>query len=406
MNVLIVSQFFWPESFRINDIANWLANRGYKVTVLTGKPNYPAGKYYPGYHFLNKAKERYGLVEIIRCPIIPRGKTKILLTLNYLSFAVFGTLFGLFYCNKPDVIFVFQTSPITAGLPAIFIKKIKKVPVLFWVQDLWPETLIAMNIIRTKFVITLVKKLVAFIYRNCNQILTTSLGYFPSIKNFNISEDQLHYLPQTAEDFYRPLNLPPNSKEEQLLPPGFRIIFSGNIGTAQSIETILNAANLLRNCTEIKWIFLGDGSKRDWLVREIKRKNLANTVFWLGSYPASDMPKFFSLANLLLVTLKKDPVFSVTIPAKIQSYLACGKPILAALEGEAKRIVEEAEAGYVANCDQPEDLARLAIKMKNLGHEGLLQLGKNARAFFEKNYERQTLMKQLEKLMLRTRKAS
>src|SRR3990167_7099402 len=318
MDILIISQYFWPESFRINDLAEGLIARGHRVTGLTGKPNYPDGTFYPGYHFFNKNKESYGAISIIRAPLFPRGKnSKIRLALNYISFAFFASIVGIFRCKKADVIFVYEPSPITVGLPAILFKKINKVPILFWVQDLWPESVVGVGAVTSKKILRWLEKLVRFIYKHCDYILTTSKSFFAPIKSLVVPDEKLHYFPQTAEDFFKPHHdLAP--EEEALLPKGFRIIFSGNIGIAQDVETILQAATLLRSHQAIKWIFLGDGSKRKWLEHEIKIRQLEKTVYCLGQYPILRMPRFFACADALLVTLRKNPVYAMTIPGKVQ----------------------------------------------------------------------------------------
>ncbi|EKD55424.1 MAG: hypothetical protein ACD_60C00009G0017 [uncultured bacterium] len=399
MNILIISQYFWPEMFRINDLAAGLVDRGHSVTVLTGKPNYPGGKFYPGYRFLNRNKEYFNKIQIIRSPVIPRGKSKIQLALNYLSFVFFASITAILKCKRPDVIFVYEPSPITVALPAIFYKKIKKVPILFWVQDLWPESVTAVGAVRSKKILAWLEKLVYFIYKRCDYILTTSKGYFEPIKRYQIAEEKLKFFPQTAETLYQPIENAAGLSEEKLLPQGFRIIFSGNIGVAQDVETIVKAALLLKNQKNIKWIFLGDGSKREWLQAEIKRFELEETVYWLGQHPVETMPRFFSCADALLVTLKKDPVFTLTIPAKIQSYLACAKPILASLDGEGKRVIEESSAGMVAGSGDSTSLADIVMKMYSLSLHDRVQMGLEGRAYFNKHFARDVLLQNLENWM-------
>lgn len=399
MNILIISQYFWPESFRINDLAEGLVERGHNVTVLTGKPNYPQGNFYPGYNFLNKNSESYGSIKIIRSPLIPRGKNRLQLSLNYLSFAFFASIVGVLRCKRPDVIFVFETSPITVAFPAIFLKKIKKVPILFWVQDLWPESVIAVGAIRSKRILKWLERLVNFIYKRCDYILTTSKAFFDSIKKYNVSQEKLKYFPQTCESFYQPIKNSTSLSEDKLLPKGFRIIFSGNIGIAQDVETILGAANLLKEHTEIKWIFLGDGSKRNWLQDEIKRCKLDETVYWLGHHSVESMPHFFACADAMLVILKKDPVYSLTIPGKIQSYLACAKPIIAALDGAGKQVIEEANAGLATHSGDPQSLASIAMNMYKLSANERMQMGINGRQYFDKYFQREILLQNLENWM-------
>ena len=399
MNVLIISQYFWPESFRINDLAEGLIERGHAVTVLTGKPNYPGGRFFNGYTFLNKSKEMYGNIRIIRSPLVPRGKNRFRLALNYLSFVVFASIVGVFKCKRPDVILVYEPSPITVALPAIFFKKIKKVPILFWVQDLWPESVVAVDGIRSRKILKALGKLVHFIYARCDYILTTSQAYFDSIRKYNVSELKLRYFPQTCEAFYQPIADSATTHEETMLPKGFRIIFSGNIGIAQDVENSLRAANLLKAYKDIKWIFLGDGSRRIWLQNEIERQGLNETVFWLGQHSAESMPRFFACADALLVTLKSDPVFSLTIPAKIQSYLACAKPIIAALEGEGKRVIEEANAGLTTTSGNSAALAEIVMNMYKLSAHKRVQMGLEGRKYFEEHFQRDILLQKLESWM-------
>lgn len=398
MNILIISQYFWPESFRINDLAEGLIERGHHVTVLTGKPNYPEGKFYKGYNFLNKNRETYGSINIIRSPLIPRGKNnKFQLALNYASFVFFASIVGIFKCQRPDVIFVYEPSPITVGIPAIIFKKIKKVPILFWVQDLWPESVIAVGATQSKRMLKHLEKLVRFIYHRCDYILTTSKSYFDPIKRFDVPDEKLRYFPQTAESLYQPIDF--SVPEETLLPRGFRIIFSGNIGIAQDIETILAAAVLLNTQKEIKWIFLGDGSKRNWLQDEIKRCGLEDNVHWLGQHPVETMPRFFSCADALLVTLKNDPVFSLTIPAKIQSYLACAKPVIAALNGDGRQIIEEAKAGLTTHSGDSKALADTVMNMYKLSADKRKQMGLNGQKYFNQHFKRDVLLQNLENWM-------
>lgn len=399
MNILVVTQYFWPESFRINDLVQGLSEMGHEVTILTGKPNYPAGKFYEGYSFLKKNTEYYQSMKVIRSPLIPRGKnSKILLALNYLSFAIFACIAGL-RCKKADVIFVYEPSPITVGIPAIFLKKMKKIPIIFWVQDLWPESVAAVDAVKSQYVLSALKKIVHFIYHKCDVILTTSIGYFDSIRQFNISDSKLKYFPQTVENLYQPLPYSYEMPEEKMLPKGFRLLFSGNIGIAQDIDTILDAALLLKDYKEIKWIFLGDGSKREWLQERINHYQLNETVFWLGAFPPEKMPYFYACVDVLLVTLKKDPIFKLTIPAKIQSYLACGKPVVAALEGEGKRILEESGAAKVAESGNANALKDAVLEVYLLSQDQRDTMGASGLKYFDENFNRNMLLKKLEDWM-------
>lgn len=400
MNILIVSQYFWPETFRINDLACSLQKMGHQVTVLTGKPNYPQGRFFAEYGFFKKNRENYHGVKIIRVPLIPRGKSnKLLLILNYLSFAFFASLFAPFVCrNKVDVIFVYEPSPITVGLPAILLSKIKQAPILFWSQDLWPETLSATGSVRSKRILNWVNKLVHFIYQRCDKILVQSKAFIPSIKQHGISAERILYFPNTAEDIYtnEDINITANL---EVLPAGFRIVYAGNIGVSQSLQTVLEAAILLREHPKIHWIVIGEGNQKDWLVKQILAHGLTN-IHLIPQQPLEHMPYYLKEADALLVSLKEDPVFALTIPTKLQSALACGRPIIASLNGEAAQIVKEAGAGLVSPAENAQYLAENVLMMYNTPLQVRQEMGNKGRLYFETHFEKKKLLAQLETWMM------
>ncbi len=262
MRILIVTQYFWPESFRINDLALGLLERGHQVTVLTGIPNYPGGELFDGYGFFNTSEDYCG-VRIRRVPLIPRGRGgSFRLILNYLSFALTATVVGPLLCREAyDRIFVFEPSPVTVGIPAVFLKKLKKAPMLFWVQDLWPESLIATGAVRSKAIVSLVGHIVKFIYRHCDLILIQAKAFCGPVAQQGGSEEKIRYFPNAAENLY---GSPIFSAELPPLPEGFRILFAGNIGAAQDFETIIAAAENVKDPPDIKWIIIGDGRMRAW----------------------------------------------------------------------------------------------------------------------------------------------
>ena len=315
MNVLVVTQYFWPENFRINDLVLDLHSKGHKVTVYTGLPNYPNGKLYSGYSYWKyifigawKYIEDFNGISIIRAPLIPRGNgNHIRLALNYISFVYFSCLFAPFRLRgKYDVIFVYAPSPITVCLPAILIKKIKKIPIVLWVQDLWPESLSATSAIKSTSLLKLVNQLVKFIYKSCDLILIQSKAFKPSIERFGIQSDRVRYFPNSAEKIYRPINRELSASYEKNIPHGFRIIFAGNIGVAQSMRTVVKAATILKDYPSIQWIIIGDGRMKNWLENEIKREKIVSNMHLLGQKPLEEMPHYFSAGDLLLATLKRD----------------------------------------------------------------------------------------------------
>lgn len=402
MRILIVSQYFWPEDFRINDLALSLkADLQYEVTVLTGLPNYPQGHLFSGYDFWDPKQEMWHGIEIIRIPLIPRGKkSKLRLGLNYLSFCIFACLCGPYRCRKKyDVIFVAQYSPVTVALPAILIKKVKKIPLLLWVQDLWPESLSATGAIRLPVVLRAVGRLVSYIYNRSDRILVQSKAFVPRIRGLDTNLVKVDYLPNWAETLYHPCRPNIEWNEDKGLPVGFRLMFAGNIGKAQDFPTILSAAERLRDHGDIHWVILGDGRERLWVEKEIIERNLSNVVHVMGRYPIEDMPLFFTAADVMLVTLKRAPIFALTIPSKIQSYLACGRPIIAALDGEGRRVVEEAGAGFGCPAESPTELAELVLKMFYMQIADREKMGRDGRRYYEKNFARSFLINKLDKIL-------
>lgn len=399
MKILIITQYFWPESFRINDICLGLKERGYEVVVLTGKPNYPKGKFYEGYSFNSSDKETWNGIEIYRSRLIPRGKGGgALLFINYISFALFASLKVFFINRKFDKIFVYEPSPITVGIPAIVAKIRFKSPIYFWVQDLWPESISAAGGVKNKFIISILDSTTRFIYKQSKIILVQSLAFKPYINAQNVEMEKIVYFPNSTECYYQ--IQAKNPKYINKLPSGFNLIFAGNIGEAQSFDTLLEAAFLLKkeNIT-VNWIILGDGRAKEYVKKKISDLNLENNFILLGSFPSTEMPHFFSCADALIVSLKKDKIFSFTIPAKVQSYLACGKPIIGSLDGEGARIIVEANAGFSAQSENYIALADCVRKMYNLSDEERLLLARNSRNYFEQEFEREMLLDRLESIL-------
>lgn len=397
MRLLIVTQYFWPETFRINDLAQGLVKIGHHVTVLTGKPNYPIGRFFDGYGFWGREYETFDRIPVIRVPLLPRGDgSAIRLALNFLSFALFASLLGPFRCGgKFDVIFVYEPSPVTVGIPGLILKALKRAPLIFWVQDLWPESLSATGSVKSKWILNLVTCLVSFIYRRCDRVLVQSRAFIDRVQALGANPERVFYYPNSAEELYRPVSRGkiPMSQE---LPGGFRVMFAGNIGAAQSFETTLGAAEKLRNHRDIQWVILGDGRQFDWVQDEVRKRGLSHCVHLLGQHPVESMPEWFAQADVLLVTLRKDPTFALTIPSKVQSYMACGRPILASLEGEGARVVEEAQAGIVVAPEDASALAEAVLKLSLMPSSDRDIMGQNGRRYFLQEFERNNLLTRLD----------
>lgn len=406
MKLLIVSQYFWPEDFRITDLAAGLVAMGHSVDVLTGMPNYPGGKLFDGYGILTPAYESHAGIGIFRIPLIPRGKGRSLeLVMNFLSFAISGGALGVLRCRgNYDCILVYEPSPITVGLPAIVLRAIKDAPLLFWVQDLWPESLSATGAITSKWIMNLVKTLVRFIYDRCDRILVQSEAFKPPIMALGIESERLDYFPNSAEALYQPVRLGSDATERDKMPEGFRVMFAGNIGEAQDFPTIIKAAECLKAYTDIHFVILGSGRKQSWVESQVSQSGLYHTFHLLGRHPVESMPRYFSLADVMLVTLKRDPIFERTIPAKVQSYMACAKPLIAALDGEGARVVNVAGAGLTCPAEAPEALAEKILQMYRLSEKEREAMGVSGLQFFKSNFERGMLLKKLVRMMTDTKR--
>jgi len=396
MNILIISQYFWPENFRINDLALGLVERGNKVTVLTGIPNYPDGRFFPGYGIFKRSREEYGGVRIVRIPVVPRGRGGALrLIINYLSFTANACLLAPFLLrSKFDIIF-FSLSPLTEGIPALVMKKMKQIPVMFWVQDLWPESLSATGLVKSSLVLKTVEKMIRFLYLRCDRILVQSRAFIPVIEKRGGDAKRIAYFPNSAEELYRPVSVEPDAPERKNIPEGFCVMFAGNIGAAQDFETILSAAEQLKEYDDIHWVIVGDGRLRPWVEAQIEERGLTKTFHLLGRHPVELMPRFFSIADVMLVTLKKEYIFSLTIPSKVQSYLACAKPIIAAIDGEGARIIKEAGAGIACPAENPYALASAVLKIHRMSNADLHDMGLRGRSYFEQQFERTVLIDRL-----------
>ena len=401
MKILAVTQYFWPENFLINDVIAGLVEKGHEVTVLTGIPNYPGGSFFPGYSIFRNMRQVYREAKIIRVPLLPRGSGgKLRLALNYLSFIFFASILGPFLVRgKFDLIFVYEPSPITVGLPAILLKKIKSAPIVFWVQDLWPESLSATGAVHSSLILKFVNKLVRFIYRQCDLILVQSRGFISSVQSFGVDISRITYFPNSAEGFYRPVERSADLEERKAIPQGFIVMFAGNIGNAQDFDTIISAAEKIKDYKDIYWVIIGDGRERIRAEKEITMRKLNSNFLFLGRHSAEKMPNYFAFADALLVTLKNEDIFKLTVPSKLQSYLASARPVIASLSGEGARIVEESGAGLTCQPEDPDALAQSVLKVYYMQDSDRRAMGLKGREYFMNNFERSMLLGQLENII-------
>lgn len=400
MRILIVSQYFWPENFRVNDLAVELIRRGHEVVVLTGIPNYPSGKVFPAFYANPSEFSKYEGVNIIRVPMLARGKGRFRLLLNYLSFVFAGAIFGSWRLLgvKVDVIFVFEPSPVTVGLPAVLFGKLKRAPVVFWVLDLWPDTLAALGVVRSPRLLSWIGRMVGFIYDHSTLVLGQSRSFLGSIGLYCADKGKIRYFPSWSETLFADDAATP-APEVPIRPNGFNVLFAGNIGEAQDMSAVLDAADLLREYQSIRWIIVGDGRMSGWLIDQVRIRGLQENILVLGRFPVERMPSFYAHANALLVSLRRDSVFSKTIPGKLQSYLMSGIPILGMLDGEGAVVIREANAGLVCEAGDSAGLARAVMNLAAMTLVERHKLGANGRKYAVQEFDRTRLIDRLESLL-------
>ena len=396
-HILLISQFFYPESFRVNDMACEWVKRGYKVTVLTGIPNYPMGKYYEGYDKKHRTREKWNGVNIIRIPLFARGNSsnKLInaagMAANYYSFVNSGKRWVRSKEAEklhPDLVFTFETSPMTQALIGVWYGERYNVPTFLYVQDLWPENVEAVTGIHNRVIIWPINRMVDKIYRETGYIFTTSPSFVEAIVNRKktVDREKVHYWPQYAEDFYMPMSrrIIEGIPEDE----SFRIAFTGNIGTAQGLEILPKTAELLGD-EKVRFIIVGDGRYLPEFEKQIKERKVEHMFIMIPRVPPERIPEILSVCDAGFISFNKMPLWENTIPAKLQSYMACGKAIVASASGETRRIIEEARCGI---CTETGDAEALAAGIKELMNLDVIDLGKKARLYFEAQFDKKKLM--------------
>ena len=396
MQILVVSQYFWPENFRINDLCAEFQKRGHEITVLTGIPNYTGGRVFP--EFLEKPNtfQNYKNVKIIRVPISPRKSGRIYLILNYLSYMISASFIGLFKLRnkKFDIIFICQLSPATVAIPAILIGKIKNIPISMWVLDLWPDTLKALGAVKNKFLLFIIQILMKYIYRKCSMIFVQSMSLKHKISSLINHTKNVLYIPSWAETDF--VNSKFIRKSKGFGSHNFIITFAGNIGFAQDMDCVINAAKLIKN-DNIEIRLIGGGSDDRRVLKLIENNKLQDKVKMYGQYPLTCMPKFFSESDAMLITLSDQEIFSMTIPGKLQSYMAFGMPVVGAINGEARQIIEKSGCGFCVASGDSSGLAEAILKMSSLSFSKRKLMGSRGKIFYDKEFKREVIIKKFEK---------
>lgn len=395
-HILVVSQYFYPEQFRINDMSSEWVKKGYKVTVLTGIPNYPQGKFFDGYGFFKKRHDLYNGVDVIRIPLIPRGNSSVMLALNYLSFVVSGFFWKVFTRVDADYVFIFEVSPMTQALPGVWYAKKKNIPCYLYVQDLWPENVEIVAGIKNKSVLKFIGNMVDYIYARCSMIFTTSKSFIDSIHDRGVPLSKLEYWPQYTEEYYVPMektDVPEIPNDDM-----FNVIFTGNIGVAQGLDTLPKAAQIIKSnsVSNIRFNIVGDGRYKDELMKIVNSENLKDFFNFIPKQPATRIPELIAASDVAFLSLMDNPLFAKTIPAKLQSYLACGIPIVAAASGETAKIISESNSGLCGQAGNAQELAENIINLSMKSLDELGQMGKSARLYYDKNFDKTKLFTRMD----------
>jgi len=394
-HILVYSQYFYPEQFRINDICLRLNELGYKVSVVTGIPNYPDGNFYKGYDWKNNRFETWHGIDIYRMPITPRKDNSFNLSLNYLSFVIGSKFKESILPNEVDLVFTYEVSPMTQALPAIWYAKKLNVPHVIYVMDLWPENVVGVTGIKNKSIVAPINKMVDYIYNNSNRILTSSKSFKDSIEDRDINPQKIDFWPQYAEDIYQKQNKNNTEvKVDDLSVPSF--VFAGNIGEGQGLEILPKAARLLKTEEiKVKFVLIGDGRAKQQLINLVNEFSVNEYFIFIDRQPANLISYYLAKFDVGLVVLNDDEIFSRTIPAKVQSLMASGMPILVSANGEVQEVVKEANCGLVGDAGNVNQFVENIKKYIEMDNGKINKFGNNALIYNNEYFDKERLLNEL-----------
>ena len=382
MKILLLTQWFDPEpTLKGLVFAKELQRQGHEVQVLTGFPNYPVGKIYEGYKLKFKQTEFIDGIEVTRVALYPSHDSSVLKRIfNYISFAFMAALIGIFVTKKADVIYAYHP-PLTVGIAAIFIKFFRRTPIVYDIQDMWPDTLKATGMLNNDKLLNIISMVCNQVYKYVDHIVVLSPGFKQLLMNRNVNEDKISVIYNWCDE--EALETQTILKEEynQILSDKFNLIFAGNLGKAQGLDTLINVAKVLQNNSQIQLVFVGDGTERDLLIKKVAELNLENVAF-IPRVPMSEVGGILKRADVLIVHLKDDKLFEITIPSKTQAYMAMGKPILMAVKGDASDIVSKAQAGVIAKPEDTESILLAISSLYHLNQPDLLKMGENSKRYY------------------------
>lgn len=397
--ILYLSQYFYPEQFLNNHVAKALVTAGHHVDVVTCVPNYPVGSFFEGYSNSSRKKERWEGVEIHRVFTIPRGRSPWQLVANYLAYPVAASwrISRLMKTRRPDMSFISMPSPLFQALAGIFAKRTFGVPTIYWVQDIWPDSAIITLKLKNRFVLRVLNSICGWIYRQADIVMVQSDGFHGKISEFGVDPDRIVTIPNPAPDFFKPVSkdaIPEHVRA--LVPEGPRVLmFAGNIGESQDFDTIIAAARLLPPENDLLIVVIGSGRDEDRVREKVAREGLNERFKFLGRHSEADMPAFFACADAMLVSLKDQAIFALTVPSKVQAYLACGKPILANLAGEGAAIIDHSRTGIVSPPGSPRELAKSFVALSNIAEIELQRMGTRALHLYETRFSLRSVVREI-----------
>ena len=398
-HLLVVSQYFYPEQFRINDICEEWIKRGYQITVLSGIPNYPKGRFYSGYGFLKKRHEKYKGIDIVRIPIIPRGNNSLMLMLNYLSFVISGFFWAIFTNLKADFVFIYEVSPMSQALPGVWYAKKKKIPCYLYVMDLWPDNVIYVTGLKNKFIISAINRMVNYVYKGSDIIFTSSQQFAKIIRLQGVAASKIRFWPQYAEEYYKPTN---GSECDGISQDGIvNFIFAGNIGFAQGLEILPEVAAILKsNNYKIRFNIVGEGRAKENLQFLVEDKGVNEYFNFIEKQPAQRISELVGACDISLICLSKSKVFESTLPAKLQSCLACGKPILVSADGEIQEIIKDANAGICSEAGNASMLADKIVELLKMDAVERAKMSRNAIEYSNSHFNKDMLLDEMDQYFL------
>lgn len=399
MKILVFCQHYWPEPYKLADICEGLVKRGHSVDVVTGVPNYPMGYIYKEYKQRNRRREIRNGVNIFRTFTIGRRQNVLFRLLNYLSYAISSSMYIKHLKDDYDAVFSYQTSPVTMSLPAVKYQKRTGKKALIYCLDLWPASLSVGGISSKSVIYKAFEKISKKIYTSVSAIAVSSEGFIEYLnKEFEIPKSSIHYIPQYAEESY------PKTEEIQIDASQsdnakLNLMFAGNIGSAQSMPTIIRAAQICKDDKDIIWNIIGDGSELARTMKTVEELKLTNVLFH-GRKSLTDLMEYYKMADAMLVTMISDESISLTLPAKVQSYMAAGKPLIVSADGAAADVVVKAKCGLCVPAENPEKLAQAVQDFKNLSATERKELANNSQKFYLENFDEDLFFDRLEKLLL------